>query len=1098
MKRAAAVALLALAALAGVAWYTGLVDRALVDRFVRQPEREDLARQLETPASYSGRRELDFSPFEAGIAQLGEARVRELDALLGGADIVEIQGFFERGRLSSEELVLYYLRRIRKYDGQLRSVTELDPDAAETARALDAERARGGARGLMHGIPVLVKDNIATGGALHTTAGAKALEGLRTDRDAFLVRRLREAGAVVLGKSALSEWANYMSSTLPNGFSSVGGQVRNPYGEFDVSGSSSGSAVAVAASFVTAAVGTETWGSLISPASQNSVVAVKPTVGLVSRHGIIPMVDAQDTAGPMTRNVTDAAILLDALSGEDANDPTTLRVLRVGTSYRGVLDEDGLRDRRVGVVRLRGYDDEMLHGALEVLEQCGAELVELPPISLLDLKPFRDDFFVLANRDFPRGVGKFLDAMKAPVRSLAEVIAFNAEDPGERAPFGQDMLGAAQASSATDAEYREASARSVSRAREWIDGMLADRDLEMLVAMGSSFFVSYPPAGYPAVSVPAGYRESGEPVGLSFIGGFLGERALLRAAFSFEQKVRARRAPKAVGLDTEASEADPGPEPPNILVLMAEDMGPRVGAFGDPLAVTPHIDRLASEGVRYPNTFTTAGVCAPSRAAHITGVHQMALGAQHMRSFQGGYRAVPPPEVKAYPELLRAAGYHTFTQLKLDYQFSKIWPGSGPFTIWDREGRFRADWREREPDQPFFGLVNFHSTHESGVFPRTGFPKSGTHLLFQLIYRITFWGHHDVVAARDVPVPPYYPDTPTVRRDIARHYNNIHKMDEEVGALLEALDRDGLSDSTIVIWTTDHGDGLPRAKREVFDSGIRVPMIVRWPDALRPAALKAGGEDPRLVSFVDLAPTILAMAGIRAPDYMVGRDFTADDPAGLREYIYAAKDRMDEFPDRQRAVRDRRFKYIRNYHPQEPGATRIAYRQNLDSMEELWSFWESGSLDAAAARWFEPRSREELYDTRDDPHELVNLAEDPAHAPTLDRMRDALDAWLAATEDRGAIPEAELAELFWPGGVEPITPPPSARVKDVGTGRVRVALDCSEPGASLGYRLGGGHWRLYSEALELPEGGTLTAKAVRYGWRESEEVQVDLGAPASN
>jgi arylsulfatase A-like enzyme len=315
-----------------------------------------------------------------------------------------------------------------------------------------------------------------------------------------------------------------------------------------------------------------------------------------------------------------------------------------------------------------------------------------------------------------------------------------------------------------------------------------------------------------------------------------------------------------------------------------------------------------------------------------------------------------------------------------------------------------------------------------------------------------------------------------------------------VGEVLEALDRDGLSDSTIVIWTTDHGDGLPRAKREVFDSGIRVPMIVRWPDALRPAFLEAGGEDPRLVSFVDLAPTVLAMAGLPAPDYMVGRNFTSNDPAERREYVYAARDRMDEAPDRQRAVRDRRFKYIRNYQPEEPGARPIAFRQNLDIMQELWSLWEAGSLDSAAARWFEPRAPEELYDTRDDPHEIRNLARDPEHSASLDRLRIALDAWLARTEDLGAIPERELAERFWPGGVEPVTPAPSALVEKVGEGGVRVALACSERGASLGYRVDGGRWRLYGGPFELSGGEALGVKAVRYGWKESDELRVDLRA----
>jgi amidase len=542
----ASTALLGLAALAGIAWYIGLVDRVLVHRFVHRPQRENLARQLDTPAGYTGRRELDFSPFEPRIAQLGKARARELDALLDGANIVEIQRFFEKGRLSSEELVLYYVRRIQKYDGTLHSVSELDPDAVDVARKMDAERASGGVRGPMHGIPILLKDNIATGGALHTTAGAKALERVRTDRDAFLVRRLRAAGAVVLGKTALSEWANYMSSHLPNGFSSVGGQVRNPYGKFDVSGSSSGSAVAVAANFVTAAIGTETSGSLISPASQNSVVAIKPSMGLVSRQGIIPVVDTQDTAGPMTRNVTDAAILLDVISGEDASDPATRRAPRAKISYRSVLDAKSLTGQRIGVVRLRGEvaEGEILEGALAVLKQCGAELVELSPVSLLSLKADWDDFFVLANRDFRRGVSAFLETTEAPVRSVGQVIAFNAEDPEIRAPFGQDLLIGARKSRTTDAEYRETQMESSARARHRIDGMLAEHDLDMLVAIGLPFYVNYPAAGYPAVSVPSGYRASGEPVGLAFIGGFLDEQILIRAAFVFEQKRRARRAPE--------------------------------------------------------------------------------------------------------------------------------------------------------------------------------------------------------------------------------------------------------------------------------------------------------------------------------------------------------------------------------------------------------------------------------------------------------------------------------------------------------------------------------------------------------------------------
>ena len=250
----ASIALLTLAVLAGAAWFSGLLDRALIELLVRQRLAENLSRQLHTPEGYAGRRTLDFASFDAALAMRSGAHEHELEVLVGDATIPEIQELFEHGALGAEELTLYYVRRIRALDGQLHSVTELNPDALLVARRLGAERRRGTVRGPLHGVPVLLKDNIATGDALHTTAGAKALEEARAERDAALVERLREAGAVVLGKTALSEWANFMSPRLPNGFSSVGGQVRNPYGDFDVSGSSSGSAVAVAAGLATVAI----------------------------------------------------------------------------------------------------------------------------------------------------------------------------------------------------------------------------------------------------------------------------------------------------------------------------------------------------------------------------------------------------------------------------------------------------------------------------------------------------------------------------------------------------------------------------------------------------------------------------------------------------------------------------------------------------------------------------------------------------------------------------------------------------------------------------------------------------------------------------
>lgn len=535
----------------------------------------------------------------------------------------------------------------------------------------------------------------------------------------------------------------------------------------------------------------------------------------------------------------------------------------------------------------------------------------------------------------------------------------------------------------------------------------------------------------------------------------------------------------------EPSAAAPGSSPadaprPNVLILMAEDLSPRIGSFGDPVAVTPNLDRLAAEGTRFPNTFTTAGVCAPSRAAHITGVHQVVLGAQHMRSREGGYLAVPAPEVKAYPELLRAADYWTFTNSKLDYQFSSVFAGSGPFTIWDEEGR-GTDWSGRPPGKRFYGLVTFDVTHESAVFPRGVWPRSVVHLVFQALYLWRFWGHEDVVAPSQVTVPPYYPDTELVRADLARHYNNIHLMDQQVGAMLQQLEADGLAESTVVVWTTDHGDGLPRAKRELYDSGIRVPMIVRWPEALRPADAVPGGVDEQLVSFVDFAPTVLALAGAPAPDYLAGRVFAGPSARGPeRRFVYAAADRVDEVTDRRRAVRDTSFKYIRNYE-RGPGARHLAFRDNQDLMRELWRLEGEGALSPEAARWFAPRPAEELYALSEDPDELVDLAADSAHGATLARLREALDAWLVRDDDLSELPEAEMAEQFWPGGVQPVTATPALQPGPDG-----VQAFCATEGASLGYAIGGGKWQLYTGPVPVEPGAEIEVKAVRYGWAESE------------
>jgi len=526
---------------------------------------------------------------------------------------------------------------------------------------------------------------------------------------------------------------------------------------------------------------------------------------------------------------------------------------------------------------------------------------------------------------------------------------------------------------------------------------------------------------------------------------------------------------------------------PNILLLVAEDLSPRVGAFGDRVAVTPNLDALAGQGVRYTRTFTAAGVCAPSRAALILGMHPIATGTQHMRASsrpEGAYFSVPPEGVKAFPELLRAAGYFTYTDNKLDYQFSGPIAHTGPSTLWDSEGAADTQWEQRAPGQPFFGFINFMATHESGVFPPLGtMPHGAMHLFMQLLRWWSIDGPMpEVVGPQDVEVPPYYPDVPVVRADMARHYNNIAYMDRQVGAILAQLEAAGLADTTIVIWTADHGDGLPRAKRDLFDAGIRVPMIIRWPAAFRPAGVAPGAVDDRLVSFVDLGPTILSLAGVPVPATMHGANFTGGD-ASPREYVYASRDRMDERVDRQRAVRDKRYKYLRSWYPLQPGAADVEYRNNIDMVRAMRALYEAGELNAVQRQWYEPPGEERLFDLERDPYEIADVSADPRYRDVLLRMRGAMDAWLADVGDGSDEDEAAMVARFEPGGERQVTPAPGISLR----GGV-LAITPASPGHSLEYRVDGGAWQLYTHPLQIDNNSNIDARAVRYGWEESDVV----------
>lgn len=554
----------------------------------------------------------------------------------------------------------------------------------------------------------------------------------------------------------------------------------------------------------------------------------------------------------------------------------------------------------------------------------------------------------------------------------------------------------------------------------------------------------------------------------------------------------------AVGLsscmDQAAPPFEPSPlltntTPPNIVLVLFEDMSPRVGSFGDPLAYTPNFDRIAAEGIRYTHVFTTSGVCAPSRAALITGQYQQTIAAQHMRTMgpsglPGGgpqdYLAVPAPDVKAFPELLRHAGYYTSNDAKTDYQFGD------PFTIWNRSGP-GADWSGRDPGQPFFHMQSFFNTHESAIWPVDMETTTATEEFLVARNRDAFADRIARTDPNDVIVPPYLPDTPIVRRDLATHYDNIAFTDATLGALYDRLEQEGLLETTILIVSTDHGDGLPRMKRSLYDSGLHVPMVVRFPDGRG-----AGRVNDELISFVDLAPTILSWADTAAPDNLPGIDFDGEDRDAARDYVFAAQDRMDNDPNWRRAVRDKRYKLIQNFRPGDRYFVPLDFRDVQPTMKELWRGLDAGTLPAAAQALFEPIPEFQLYDTEADPHEVTNLADDLAFLDQQARLQTALDMWRAEFNDMSVQSERAMIEDLWPGGIQPKTVAPTISVAVADDTRI-VTLASETEGASIGYRAGSDaeQWQLYVDPFPLPAQVEFQAKAVRYGYAESDVVELE-------
>lgn len=523
---------------------------------------------------------------------------------------------------------------------------------------------------------------------------------------------------------------------------------------------------------------------------------------------------------------------------------------------------------------------------------------------------------------------------------------------------------------------------------------------------------------------------------------------------------------------------------PNIIWISTEDFSPHLGCYGDKVAQTPNIDKLASQGIRFNSVFTTAAICAPCRAGIITGMYQTSIGCMHMRttSYRRSvdnpveFTAVPPHYVKAFTEYLRVAGYYCTNNEKTDYQFAK---DPVPESIWDDCSK-TAHYKNR-PDkkQPFFAVFNHLGTHESQNWDISNV-KTDT---------------------RKIVVPPYYPDNEIIRRNLAKMYDNTARLDSVVGELLSELEREGLAENTIVFFWGDHGDGLPRAKRWLYDSGLNIPLIIRWPGHLKP-----GSVNNQLISSIDFGPTVLSLADVKVPVHMQGRPFLGEQTAEPRQFVFGARDRVDESYDMIRSVRSEDYLYIRNFYPNEPYNIWVPYLNKMPIMKEMMRLDAEGKLGQDQKKWMsDTRPAEELYEVKSDPYQLNNLAGIPKYNKIILVLRQQQDNWTLTTGDLGHMNEPEMIAQMWPGGIQPVTDKPYFIVnspEDRGTKNYQtggsftspmtLAFYCPTHGASIVYTFESGKkpaWKLYSGPLRLPVGKSIIRlKAVRYGYKDSEEI----------
>jgi amidase len=485
-----------------------------------------------------------FKPFEEDLAYFSEKDYYNIEPYIIEKDIPSIQESVANGILSYEKIVLFYLYRIRKFESNnelaLHSIITLNSNVIKEARSRDKSRPKE-SKYTLYGLPILLKDNINTIG-MPTTAGAFALKENSITDDAFIVKKLKESGALILGKANLSEWAYYFCDGCPLGYSAIGGQTLNPYGRkiFETGGSSSGSGVSVAANYAVAAVGTETSGSILSPSSKNSVVGLKPTIGLLSRTGIVPISSTLDTPGPMTKNVMDNAIFIAAMAGSDVEDASTLNVLST-VDYLKDLNTSTMKGKRLGVMRDL-LSDSIYKKNIELLQKAGAIIVEFEPIQLQ-----LDGFLTLLNIDMKYDLPKYLSTYadkSLKIKSIEDVIQINIKDSLQRAPYGQQLFNGILKDATTLAELEIVKNNLSSKGKQFFNEPMDSLNLEAILSINNYHAGFAAVAKYPCLTVPMGYEKSGEPISLTFIAKPFQEQKLLKLGYAFEQLSKVRKQPK--------------------------------------------------------------------------------------------------------------------------------------------------------------------------------------------------------------------------------------------------------------------------------------------------------------------------------------------------------------------------------------------------------------------------------------------------------------------------------------------------------------------------------------------------------------------------